>query len=100
MYTSGTTGQAKGVMLSHDNLTFTARRLCEIFSLRDGQERLVSYLPLSHVAANICDLFVMLTSAGCVTFADRDALKGTLTKTLRDALPTLFFGVPRYKNDN
>ena len=95
VYTSGTTGPPKGVMLSHDNLTFTAQRLCDIFEMRDKQERIVSYLPLSHVAANICDIFVMMTSIGSVYFADKNALKGTLTDSLKDALPTLFFGVPR-----
>ena len=95
VYTSGTTGPPKGVMLSHDNLTFTAQRLCDIFHMKDKEERLVTYLPLSHVAANICDIFVMMTSVGSVYFADKNALKGTLTGTLREALPTLFFGVPR-----
>jgi len=63
--------------------------------MKEKEERLVSYLPLSHVAANICDIFVMMTSVGSVTFADKNALKGTLTQTLQEALPTLFFGVPR-----
>jgi hypothetical protein len=48
VYTSGTTGMPKGVMLSHDNITFAARRLVEIFGLKTKQERLVSYLPLRH----------------------------------------------------
>ena len=60
VYTSGTTGLPKGVMLSHDNLTYTARRLCHTFDLKNREERLVSYLPLSHVAANICDIFAMI----------------------------------------
>ena len=63
-------------MLSHDNLTYTSRRLVEIFELKEREERLVSYLPLCHVAANICDLFVMLTAVGTVYFADKNALKG------------------------
>ncbi len=82
-------------MLSHDNLTYASRRLVEIFELREKDERLVSYLPLSHVAANICDIFVMMGSVGTVYFADKDALKGTLTQSLKEAQPTLFFGVPR-----
>ena len=59
------------------------------------EERLVSFLPLSHVAANITDILVMLTCVGTVYFADRNALKGTLTQSLREAQPTIFLGVPR-----
>ncbi|XP_023331008.1 long-chain-fatty-acid--CoA ligase ACSBG2 [Eurytemora carolleeae] len=95
VYTSGTTGPPKGVMLSHDNLTFTARTLVEHYGLTWGEERLVSYLPLSHVAANIMDLFMFTSCAGTIYFANRDALKGTLISTLKEAKPTIFFGVPR-----
>jgi len=95
VYTSGTTGPPKGVMLSHDNLTFTARTLCNHYGLLDMQERFVSYLPLSHVAANIMDIFMATQCLGTVYFANRDALKGTLVSTLKEAHPTVFFGVPR-----
>ena len=93
VYTSGTTGVPKGVMLSHDNLTYTARVLAELYEL-DG-ERYLSYLPLSHVAANITDIFLMITSASTVYFADRNALKGTLVDSIKACRPTLFVGVPR-----
>ena len=83
VYTSGTTGPPKGVMLSHDNLAFTADALVRRFELRIGQERIVSYLPLSHVAANITDLFLGLAAASTVYFADKNALKGTLVQTLK-----------------
>eukprot|EP00096_Caligus_rogercresseyi_P013590 TRINITY_DN6222_c0_g1_i1.p1 TRINITY_DN6222_c0_g1~~TRINITY_DN6222_c0_g1_i1.p1 ORF type:complete len:650 (-),score=139.39 TRINITY_DN6222_c0_g1_i1:110-2059(-) len=95
VYTSGTTGNPKGVMLSHDNITFTARIIGETYKLKEKEERFVSYLPLSHIAAAIVDLFIAITFRATVTFADKNALKGTLTNTLRDARPTLFVGVPR-----
>jgi len=95
VYTSGTTGPPKGVMLSHDNLTFTARTLVEHYGLQDMVERFVSYLPLSHVAANIMDIFMVTQCLGTLYFANRDALKGTLVSTLKEATPTVFFGVPR-----
>jgi len=96
VYTSGTTGAPKGVMLSHDNLLFTAKTMSKLYDLNlNGQERNVSYLPLSHVAASMMDNFVILSCRGTTYFADKNALKGTLTQTLQETTPTLFFGVPR-----
>ncbi len=58
IYTSGTTGNPKGVMLSHDNLTWTARTMKIQYGDSVGEEgRLVSFLPLSHIAAQIVDIF-------------------------------------------
>jgi len=95
VYTSGTTGPPKGVMLSHDNMVYTARTLCEHYGLVWAEETLVSYLPLSHVAANIMDIFMVISCGGTIYFANKDALKGTLISTLKEAKPTIFFGVPR-----
>ena len=86
----------KAVMLSHDSIIYDAKAL--VASLPDicnGEEVALSYLPLNHVAAQIFDLFLVLECGGCVYFADRNALKGTLAKTIRKARPTRFFGVPR-----
>lgn len=56
VFTSGTTGPPKGVLLSHDNVLWTAYTLSANgtpgFGDSDEQERLLSYLPLSHVAGN------------------------------------------------
>jgi len=95
IYTSGTTGPPKGVMLSHDNITFTAFNSKSQFDLRDGVEHFVSYLPLSHIAALLADVYMPLASGACVWFADKSALKGTLGQTLVEARPTCFIGVPR-----
>ena len=68
----------------------------EVYQLEDkGRERNVSYLPLSHIAASMMDMYVMIACQGSTYFADKSALKGTLTITLQEASPTLFLGVPR-----
>ncbi|KAH8393762.1 hypothetical protein KR200_010868 [Drosophila serrata] len=96
IFTSGTVGLPKAVMLSHDNLIYEIKSTTAFLgNFNVGSERFVCYLPLSHVAAQILDLFSGLISAGCVTFADKNALKGTLIKTFRRTRPTTMFGVPR-----
>ncbi|KAG9480463.1 hypothetical protein GDO78_012103 [Eleutherodactylus coqui] len=98
IYTSGTTGQPKGVMLSHDNITWTATSAGKTVTLReatDQQEIVVSYLPLSHVAAQMIDIWLTMKYGGATYFAQPDALKGSLANTLREVRPTAFMGVPR-----
>ncbi|KAM9744488.1 long-chain-fatty-acid--CoA ligase ACSBG2-like isoform 1-T2 [Menidia menidia] len=95
IYTSGTTGNPKGVMLSHDNITWTARTASSMINADYGVEVLVSYLPLSHVAAQLIDIWISMSLGGITYFADPDALKGSLVNTLKEARPTLFLGVPR-----
>nr|XP_028569405.1 long-chain-fatty-acid--CoA ligase ACSBG2 isoform X2 [Podarcis muralis] len=98
IYTSGTTGQPKGVMLSHDNITWTARAGGNYVGLSKATERqevVVSYLPLSHVAAQMIDIWLPITFGVHTCFAQPDALKGTLVETLKEVRPTAFLGVPR-----
>lgn len=95
IYTSGTVGNPKAVMLSHDNLTFTANVLASYMDFTKGGERIVSYLPLSHIAGKMADIFLALEIGATVYFADKNAMKGTLIQTLLSARPTFFFGVPR-----
>ena len=56
---------------------------------------LISYLPLSHIAAQMLDLHCPLISGSQVWFAQPDALRGTLGVTLKEVRPAVFFGVPR-----
>ncbi|GAX25843.1 long-chain-fatty-acid--CoA ligase ACSBG [Fistulifera solaris] len=97
VYTSGTTGPPKSVMITHDNITWTARTMLKTArkGYLDKDDKLVSYLPLSHIAAQALDMFQPLFSGCKVYFAQPDALKGSLVDTLRDVRPTVFFGVPR-----
>jgi long-chain-fatty-acid--CoA ligase ACSBG len=57
VYTSGTTGLPKAVMLSHDNMTWVGNCMYRNYSsLLGDKNRVVSYLPLSHIAGQINDI--------------------------------------------
>jgi long-chain acyl-CoA synthetase len=92
IYTSGTTGNPKGVMLSHRNLVWTAERLLQAVSFKAEQPRMLSYLPLSHIAEQMLSLHAPLMLGGQVYFAD--SLE-SVPQNLREVRPTFFFGVPR-----
>lgn len=81
-------------MLSHDNITWTTGSLRDVVDV-NSSDRLVSYLPLSHVAAQLIDIHAPMLVGGCVCFAQPDALKGSLVQTLNEVRPTIFFAVPR-----
>ncbi|XP_042553679.1 long-chain-fatty-acid--CoA ligase ACSBG1 [Dipodomys spectabilis] len=98
VYTSGTTGNPKGVMLSQDSITWTARYGSQAGDIQPAevqQEVVVSYLPLSHIAAQMYDLWTGIQWGAQVCFAEPDALKGSLVTTLREVEPTSHMGVPR-----
>lgn len=84
VYTSGTTGMPKGVMISHDNYVWTKKALDD-FHQRDKTEqlRIVSYLPMSHVASQFADIVGSLIEGIHVYFAEPTALQGTLIQTLQ-----------------
>ena len=65
-----------GVMFSHDNLTYSTRIVVETYGWH--KETVVSYLPMSHIAAMDFDVFCLIQSGGTMYCADKNALKGTL----------------------
>jgi long-chain-fatty-acid--CoA ligase ACSBG len=95
IYTSGTTGPPKAVMISHDNVTWTTRCVFETVMECNHEDRIVSFLPLSHIAAQVMDMHGPMHIGAKTFFAQTDAMKGTLKDTLIDCEPTIFFGVPR-----
>ena len=110
IYTSGTTGPPKAVMISHDNACWTSMAFLTnepAISQPGGEHTIVSYLPLSHIAAQALDIFFPVVGVAgmgagadkafdiCVYFARPDAIRGSLRNTLNVARPTLFFAVPR-----
>ncbi len=88
IYTSGTTGPPKAVMVSHDNYTWTADRMGERFLIDPKEDnRMLSMLPLSHVAAQFVDLVLGIKYAISVFFTDSSALQGNLLKFLLVSKP-------------
>jgi len=95
VYTSGTTANPKGVLLSQDNLTWLSYSCKEFYNAREGEEIGISYLPVAHVVGQVMDIWLSPIIAATTHFADKDALRGTLVKNLERIKPTRFVGVPR-----
>ena len=57
--------------------------------------RVLSYLPLSHVAGQMFDIHAPVILQGCTYFADKNVMKGSLLDNLGWCRPTAFLGVPR-----
>jgi long-chain acyl-CoA synthetase len=91
IYTSGTTGTPKGVMISQRNVIWTAECLRRGADLDLGP-RMVSYLPLAHIAERLATHYLATYLAGQVWFCPN--LAGVL-EYIQEARPTLFVGVPR-----
>ena len=91
IYTSGTTGPPKGVMLSHNNLAWTARAAVGVVDLT-FEDCMLSYLPLSHIAEQMFTIYGPITAGSAVYFAESGA---HVPENLKEVQPTIFMGVPR-----
>ena len=91
VYTSGTTGQAKGVMHSFDTLTAGLRTLTK-HTAATTADRAISYLPLAHIMERVAVELGSLDSGLTLYFAESLA---TFADDLRRARPTIFVSVPR-----
>jgi len=91
IYTSGTTGPPKGVMLSHENIAWTAGAAAALVKAQAGQVML-SYLPLSHIAEQMFSIHGAATIGLTIYFAESIE---RVPDNLREAQPEVFFGVPR-----
>ena len=91
MYTSGTTGAPKGVMHSFGTFAWGVQSGLKRVPI-DSSARMLSYLPLSHVAERTLVEHGLLASGMQVYFAES---LDTFTADLQRAKPTVFFSVPR-----
>ncbi len=96
-YTSGTTGESKGVMFSYSQLKWMGEVLTNLLSWRDRNRemRYLSFLPMSHVVEGILAAYApycMLCKAKVYYLNDFQQL----TRALPQVRPTVFFSVPRF----
>jgi long-chain acyl-CoA synthetase len=91
VYTSGTTGPAKGAMHANRSVTHQMRHANDLFPSTDSEERLV-FLPLCHVAERVGGYYISLALGSVMNFAESPE---TVPDNLREVQPTAFLAVPR-----
>jgi long-chain acyl-CoA synthetase len=93
IYTSGTTGPPKGVMLSHYNICWTLESLRITIGWDSYRGvKLVSYLPMAHIAERMVGHYQQLAFGCTVTTCPEPTQVADYAREVR---PTYFFGVPR-----
>lgn len=90
VYTSGTTGNPKGAMLTHGNVTSNVVATTEVMPFREG-EICLSILPLSHILERMAD-FSYLYRGGCIAYAESIQ---KVRDNLQEVKPHVFAAVPR-----
>ena len=91
VYTSGTTGTPKGVILSHGNILFNAFSLMRRFRV-GPDDVFLSFLPLCHMFERTCGHFTMLLAGATIAYAEGIS---TIVDDVRKIRPTIIIVVPR-----
>jgi long-chain acyl-CoA synthetase len=91
IYTSGTTGPPKGVEITHSNVLGTLRGYHQVVPYV-AQGRLMSYLPMAHLADRMSAHYAAIVSGACVTSVADPRRAGD---ALREVRPTVWIGMPR-----
>jgi len=91
VYTSGTTGEPKGVMLSNQNFLNNVDGALKKFTITN-QDKFLSILPLSHVLERTLGSYIAVIAGSSIAYAESIQ---QLSKNLKEIKPTIIIGVPR-----
>ena len=92
IFTSGTTGNPKGVMITHENVLWTAQSLFAETVQLSTNPRIVSYLPMAHIAARLGDHYQSIYRRGQIFPVP---VLEDMAKALPTIKPSIFLAVPR-----
>lgn len=93
IYTSGTSGYSKGVMLSHKNLTLNVHLTCG-FQKVHQYDRLMSILPLPHAYECTVGFLTPMHKGACVYYLDKPPTARVLIPAMQKVRPTIMLTVP------
>jgi long-chain acyl-CoA synthetase len=91
VYTSGTTGEPKGAVLTHANIVSNALAAMRRFRFT-SEDIILSYLPLCHMFERTCGYYTFLFAGACIAYA-RDLT--TIVEDIKRIRPTILIAVPR-----
>ncbi len=91
VYTSGTTGKPKGVMLSHRNILSNVQSGLAVYDVF-SDDVFLSFLPLSHMFERTADYYLNMVSGASIVFSRSIP---ALAEDFRIVQPTIIFSVPR-----
>jgi len=94
MYTSGTTGNAKGAMLTHRNISSNATTSAKVVSLT-AEDNFLGIVPWNHIYGLTITLVTPLLVGGTTTYTPVDR---NLAAVMKRAKPTIILGVPKLYN--
>jgi long-subunit acyl-CoA synthetase (AMP-forming) len=92
VYTSGTTGTPKGVMIPYKAITIALNLAKDLAYLENPNTRFISYLPLCHIAERNIVEFAGIAAGGTIYFVEN---LSTFQQNLASTRPTHFLAVPR-----